>query len=189
MAYTDASVAVGLRRTPLLSAGEMRLALDHNEAAHGIYAWWLINSEALPGVPATPHPSENAGLLYVGVGPGSASSKRKLRARFLDHMGDTGRSTLRRVLASLLYEREGWRPYWTDRPLLSDGDNDALTTWLTENLRVQWVQVAEPWAIEADVIRLMRPPLNRKHNQTHTFYAKTGEARSRFREAAKSNRR
>jgi hypothetical protein len=164
----------------------MRVTLDADRAAHGIYAWWLVQAEALPKVPTAPHPSEPVGLLYIGIGPGSARSKRTLRARFGDHTRDTGRSTLRRVLASLLFEREGWRPYWTDRPLLTEQDNDALTTWLAANLLVQWVKTPEPWTVEADVIRSMGPPLNRSHNQAHPFYPQVGASRKRFRQAAKA---
>jgi len=164
----------------------MSAALDADGAAHGIYAWWLAIANALPEVPATPHPSEQVGLLYVGIGPASARSKRTLRARFRDHTNDTGRSTFRRVLASLLYEQEGWRPYWTDRPLLTKVDNDALTNWQVANLCVQWFRTPEPWTVEAAVIRAMRPPLNRTHNQAHPFYERVGAARQRFREAAEA---
>lgn len=177
-------VVAGLQRTPLLSIAEMRATLDVDRAAHGIYAWWLIDSQALPAVPTTAHPIEPFGLIYVGIGPGRASSKRVLRARFSDHGKDTGRSTLRRALASLLYQQEGWRPRWTDRPLLTEADNDALTAWMEANLRVQWVRVLEPWDIEGEVVRLMRPPLNRTHNQEHPFYEEVGDARERFRAAA-----
>jgi len=181
---TTGQVVAGLQRTPLLSISEMRAALDADRAAHGIYAWWLIHSEALPAVPTTAHPGEPCGLIYVGVGPGRASSKRVLRARFGDHGKDAGRSTLRRALASFLYEREGWRLQWTDRPLLAHADNDALTTWMNTNLRVQWVRVPEPWDIEAEIVREMRPPLNRTHNQEHPFYKQLGVARERFTAAA-----
>lgn len=183
---TSDEVVAGLQRTPLLSIAEMAAALDADGAAHGIYAWWLVNTAALPEVPTAPHPSELLGLLYVGIGPASARSKRTLRARFRDHTSDTGRSTLRRTLAALLYEHERWRPYWTDRPLLTDLDNDALTSWQAANLRVQWFRMAEPWTVEAAVIRAMRPPLNRAHNQAHPFYEQVGAARKRFREAAEA---
>jgi hypothetical protein len=179
-------VVAGLQRTPLLSIAEMSAALDADRAAHGIYARWLVNIDALPDVPATPHPSEPVGLLYVGIGPASASSKRTLRARLRDHAKDTGRSTLRRVLASLLYDQEGWRPHWTDRPLLTNPDNDALTSWQSANLRVQWFRTPEPWRLEAAVIHAMRPPLNRTHNQAHPFYERAGAARKLFREAAEA---
>lgn len=179
-------IVADLCRTPLLTLAELRTQLDADRAAHGIYAWWLIDMAALPDVPTTPHPSEPFGLLYVGIGPGAAGSKRTLRARVRDHARDTGRSTLRRVLASLLFQQHGWHPYFTDRPLLERADNDALSEWLESNLRVQWVRVAEPWAVEPEVIRLMRPPLNRTHNQSHPFYSAVGDSRRRFREAAKA---
>jgi GIY-YIG catalytic domain len=186
----DASeIATSLCRTPLLSIAELQTQLNADRVAHGIYALWLTNPETLAAVVSTPHPSEPVGLLYVGIGPGAASSKRTLRARFRDHARDTGRSTLRRALASFLYEQEGWRPYFTDRPLLEEPDNDALSAWIERNLRVQWVRVAEPWAVEADLIRLMRPPLNRTHNDAHPFYTVVGDARRRFREAAEAARR
>jgi hypothetical protein len=183
---TADEVAVALRRTPLLAIAEMSAVLDGDRAAHGIYAWWLVNPDALPGVPLTPHPTESSGLLYVGIGPASPSSRRTLRARFRDHTRDTGRSTLRRVLASLLYEQEHWRPYWTDRPLLTELDNDALSAWQAANLRVQWFKTAEPWTVEAAVIEAMRPPLNRTHNQAHAFSEAVGRSRERFRQAAQA---
>jgi hypothetical protein len=181
---TSTQVIAGLRRSPLLSIGEMRTALDAERTAHGIYAWWLVDSDALPSVPTTAHPVDRCGLIYVGIGPGRAGSKRALRVRFRDHGKDAGRSTLRHTLASLLYEREGWRLRWTDRPLLDDADNDALTAWMETNLRVQWVRLPEPWDMEAEIVHRMRPPLNRSHNQTHPFYKEVGEARKRFRTAA-----
>jgi len=151
-------IAASLCRTPLLSIAELQTQLDGDRAAHGIYAWWLVNPEALPGVPTTPHPSEPVGLLYIGIGPGAAGSSRTLRARVRDHARDTGRSTLRRALASFLYEQHEWRPYFTDRPLLAPSHEEALTAWVQRNLRVQWVRLPEPWVVEADMIALMRPP-------------------------------
>jgi hypothetical protein len=186
----DASeIATSLCRTPLLTLAELRTQLDADRSARGIYAWWLIHQSALPEVPTTPHPSEPFGLVYVGVGPGAAGSKRTLRERVRDHARDTGRSTLRRVLASLLFEQQGWHPYYTDRPLLEKADNDTLSEWLESNLRAQWVRVPEPWTVEADVIRLMRPPLNRTHNQSHPYYRAVGESRRRFRDTAETARR
>ena len=180
-------IATALQRTPLLTVEEMRAALEAAPAAGGLYAWWLIERGGVPGVPATPHPSASAGLLYVGVGPTSGSS-RPLRKRFADHTKrNTGSSTFRLVLASFLFERADWRPYWTDRPMLARDDNDALSAWQAQNLRVQWIEVAEPWHFEADVIALLRPPLNREHNQAHPFYAEVGRARDAYRAAARAN--
>lgn len=184
----SANVVAELQRLPLLTVAEMSSALDAERAAHGMYAWWLVNSDALPTVPTTTHPSEPVGLLYVGVGPSSVRSKRKLRDRFRDHTRtNTGSSTFRLVLASFLFEREGWRPYWTDRPMLSKADNDALSEWQAASLRAQWVEVTEPWQTEPDVIGAMRPPLNREHNEAHPFYDTVGDSRDGFRAAARAN--
>jgi GIY-YIG catalytic domain-containing protein len=167
----------------------MRAQLDGEQTARGIYAWWLAISDALPGVPTTPHPSESVGLLYVGIGPGSARSlNRTLRDRFRDHTTkNTGASTLRLVLAAFLFESQGWQPYWRDRPLLRKGDNIALSAWQATNLLVQWTRFADPWEIEADVVDVMRPPLNRDHNERHEFYSKVGAARAHFRAVARAN--
>jgi hypothetical protein len=181
-----ATIVAGLERTPLLTIAVLSSTLDAHARAHGIYSWWLIHRDALPEVRTTAHPSEPVGLLYVGIGPGTSKSRRTLRERFGDHTRDTGHSTLRRSLAALLFEREGWWPYWTDRPLLEDEDNDALTDWQTEHLRVQWLQVPTPWDIERDIVHAMRPPLNRTHNRAHPFYKRVGKAREQFAEAAKT---
>jgi GIY-YIG catalytic domain len=186
---TADEIVAALERTPLLTIAEMRAAFDRPEncKAHGFYAWWLINVDTLPDVPTTPHPSEPVGLLYVGVGPGRATSlKRVLRDRLKDHTRhNTGQSTFRLDLASFLFEREGWRPYWTDRAMLTKEDNAALSTWQETNLHAQWVEVATPWEPEPSVIARMRPPLNRGHNESHPFYREVGKARDRFRDAAR----
>jgi hypothetical protein len=164
----------------------MGAALDADRAAHGIYAWWLTDDDALPEVPATPHPSEPVGLLYVGVGPGRTGSARNLRQRFGDHTTDTGRSTLRRALAAFLYERKGWHPYWTTRTVMAHTDESALTAWLTSHLQVQWLALAEPWTIEPEVVHLMRPPLNYEHNKAHPFFSELDRARKQFRATARA---
>jgi hypothetical protein len=179
---TSRQVIAGLQRFPLLSISETRAALDADRAAHGIYAWWLINPEALPGVPTTPHRTEPVGLVYVGIAPGTATSKR-----FADHTREAGRSTLRYGLASFLFEQEDWKLRWrTDRPLLAKPYDHALTAWMETNLRVQWVRRPEPLSIEPAIVREMLPPLNREHNQAHPFYEAVGKARERFREAAQA---
>ncbi len=165
----------------------MTAALDADRAAHGIYAWWLVDALALPEVPVTPHSSEPVGLLYVGIAPGTATSKRSLYERFGDHIREAGRSTLRYGLASFLFEQEGWKLRWrTDRPLLAKPYGDALTAWMETNLRVQWVRRPEPLSIEPAIVREMLPPLNRAHNQAHPFYEAVGKSRERFRKAAEA---
>jgi hypothetical protein len=181
------TVITGLRRSPMLTVADMRVALDADRAANGIYSWWLTNLEALPGVPTTPHPTEPAGLLYIGIAPGTAASNRSLRKRFGDHTREAGRSTLRYGLASFLFEREDCKLRWrTDRPLLAQPYNHALTAWMETNLCVQWVRCADPLAIEPVLVRQMLPPLTRAHNQAHPFYEAVGKSRQRFRDAAQA---
>jgi len=163
----------------------MRTILNADRSAHGIYSWWLTNLAALSGVPTTPHPTEPVGLLYVGIAPGTADSKRALYDRFRDHTREAGRSTLRYGLASFLFQQEDWKLRWrTDRPLLAKPYNRALTAWMETNLCVQWVRRPEPLAVEPAVVRKMLPPLNRTHNHAHPFYDDVGKSRERFREAA-----
>ncbi len=182
-------IVSALQKSPLLTLDAMHRALDDHREARGLYAWWLVNSETMPGVPTPSHPSERrTGLLYVGIGPNSARSRRTLRQRFDDHTRrNTGSSTFRLVLAAFLFERQGWRPHWTDRPMLSPEDNDALSTWQAKNLRCQWIAASEPWNFEAGVIAEMRPPLNRDYNHSHPFYPEVGRARARYRAAARAN--
>jgi hypothetical protein len=177
-----------LCRTPLLTIEQARALLADDPAAHGIYSWWLTDPEALPDVPTTPHPTEPVGLLYVGVGPGTVGSKRTLPKRFADHTKEAGRSTLRYGLASFLYVREGWSPYWKNkRPLLADPASAALSAWMAANLRVQVVLTLEPFSIEREVVHRMLPPLNRTHNQAHPFYDTVGKSRERYRQIARAS--
>ncbi|WP_331254134.1 MULTISPECIES: GIY-YIG nuclease family protein [unclassified Modestobacter] len=62
--------------------------------------------------------------------PGTAS-KATLRSRVAgDHIrGTTGSSTLRRSLAALQSEREGWQSRWTTRPVLVSRDQLRLSEW------------------------------------------------------------
>jgi hypothetical protein len=94
---------------------------------------------------------------------------------------------MRYGLASFLYTREGWEPNWKkDRPVLRAPGSDALSAWMATNLRVQLVNTLVPYCIEPEVVREMRPPLNRTHNQTHPFYRAVGDSRERYRQAARA---
>ena len=156
---------------------------------HGVYAWWQTPG-ALPGVTATPHPdSVDLELLYVGIAPEAADSASHLRGRLAKHhRGAIGSSTLRLSLAGFLWKREGWRPTYASRAQLSAAELLALQDWQRRHLSVQWVEVPRPWDIEPAVIALMRPPLNRSHNETHPEYDRVGRARDSIRDEAKTRR-
>lgn len=156
-------------------------------AAEGFYAWW-VKRGALPDVPEKPHRADpELQLLYVGISPVSASSAQNLRARVLDNHigGNTGSSTFRFVLASLLLSKLKLRPRKTaTKVVLDKKDNARLREWQAENLRLTWCERPAPWEIEGSVIGEMKPPLNAAGNSAHPFYATVKASRAAFRAAA-----
>jgi hypothetical protein len=154
--------------------------------AAGFYAWWQT-PDALPGVIATPHPSTDLELLYVGIAPGKATSARKLVDRLGNHhSGAIGSSTLKFSVTAFLWEREGWQPTMASRPQLTSDESAALQAWQRAHLSVQWVAALSPWVLEPAVVALLRPPLNRDHNSDHPEYRRVGAARKALRvEAAR----
>ena len=154
--------------------------------APGIYAWWG-RFGALPGISGPRHPTADLQLLYVGIAPNGTASKATLRSRVVgDHIrGTTGSSTLRRSLAALLSEQQGWRSRWTTRPVLVNRDELALSEWMGEKLRLTWAEHPEPWTVETAVIAELEPPLNQADNTTHPLYGDVHEARKRWREQAR----
>lgn len=168
---------------PMMSVDEAR---DEAPAKPGFYAWWCEQSAVPAEVPAPPHSIEAYRLLYVGVAPNGPASASNLRKRLRKHTSaNIGSSTFRFSLTALLWEREAWRPAWTDRPALDNSARAALGRWQRENLRVRCCEAAEPWAMEAAVIASMWPPMNRAHNQAHPFYPSMGVARNELRQAAR----
>ena len=151
----------------------------------GLYAWWTVPG-SIPDVPGCPHPTvADLDLFYVGISPSSAKSSQNLRKRVAgNHIkGNTGGSTFRLTLASLLFETVAWQPVMTDRPVLTPENNRALTQWQHDHLRLTWAVHPEPWTIEHEVIGRLRPPLNLA-GSAHEFGATLSAARRRFKEAA-----
>lgn len=168
----------------------LRDAAELIPAKAGLYAWWTRRG-SIPAVPICPHPMEpQLDLFYVGISPSRAASSATIRSRVTgNHMrGNTGGSTFRLSLASLLFGEAGWEPVMSDRPLLSKEDNRALSAWQHENLRLTWAVHPEPWAIEHEVITRLGPPLNIQ-GSAHEFRATVSAARRRFKEAAGLDRR
>lgn len=162
---------------------------DGVPASPGLYAWW-VPTGAVPGIAGPPHPGADLEMLYVGIAPNRAASRATLRSRVVgNHIrGRTGQSTLRRSLAALLSESQGWRARWTSRPVLVDDDERRLSTWMGENLRLTWAVSGEPWAIEGAVIEQLTPPLNQADNSGHELYPFVRAARARWRESSKGDR-
>lgn len=159
----------------------------------GVYAWWVTPAGTLADVPTAPHPADPAlRLIYIGISPRDDHSAETLRTRILNRHGGSSlsSSTLRRSLAALLWEVEGWTPRLTDggRFTLSREDSAALRAWQERHLRVSWVHVARPWDAEGFVIRELEPPFNLKDNHGHPFYETMRDARRRFETAARARR-
>jgi hypothetical protein len=152
----------------------------------GLYAWWAP-AGAIPGVAGPAHPTDALELLYVGIARSGPASKSTLRSRVVgNHIrGTTGQSTLRRSLAALLSEREGWRSRWTTRPVLISEDELRLSEWMGGTLRLTWAACPEPWTVEAAVIEQLQPPLNQADNRAHPLYRYVKDARSRWRAEAR----
>lgn len=176
-------VTAALRSVPVPLAQVQR----ELPAAPGLYAWWG-RFGALPGISGPRHPDAALQLLYVGIAPNGAASRATLRSRVVgDHIrGTTGSSTLRRSLAALLSEQQGWRSRWTTRPVLVNADELRLSEWMGEKLRLTWAEHPEPWTVEAQVIAELEPPLNQADNQSHPLYPFVRDARKRWREAARA---
>lgn len=151
----------------------------------GVYAWWVCPG-ALPGISGRAHPAGDLELIYVGIARSGPTSRATLRSRVVSNhiRGTTGQSTLRRSLASLLWGSQGWRSRLADRPLLVPQDEQRLTGWMQEHLRLTWVTHAEPWMVEAEMIASLQPPLNQSANRTHPLYGHVRDARRRWREEA-----
>ncbi|MGY2082327.1 GIY-YIG nuclease family protein [Blastococcus sp. SYSU DS0539] len=161
-------------------------ALDAVPTEPGLYAWWSLPG-ALPGVSGPGHADGTHELVYVGLARSGPWSRATLRSRVVgNHIrGTTGQSTLRRSLASLLHERQGWRSRFTDRPLLVPEDELELNAWMQEHLALSWAVHDQPWTVEAQVIADMTPPLNQSANVAHPLYRHVRDARARWRTAAR----
>ncbi len=155
--------------------------------APGLYAWWG-RFGALPGISGPKHPTAPVQLLYVGIAPNGPTSAATLRSRVVgNHIrGTTGQSTLRRSLAALLVEQQGWHSRWTTRPVLVNRDELALSEWMAQTLHLTWAEHPEPWTVEADVIAELEPPLNQSENRSHPLHPFVAEARRRWREEARA---
>lgn len=154
----------------------------------GLYAWWLAELGALPGVPTSPHPTEPLGLVYIGIAPRDAGSAQTIRTRILQkHLGSgLSGSTLRRALSAFLWRPRHWHPCMTPggKLALPPEESAALTSWMERHLRVTWRAVAEPWSFERTLVTAMAPPLNSDYNRTHPFFPTMRATRARLTAAA-----
>ncbi|MGY2079885.1 GIY-YIG nuclease family protein [Modestobacter sp. SYSU DS0657] len=176
-------VPAALRSTPIF----LERVGAELPAVPGLYAWWAPFG-ALPGISGPRHPEAGLQLLHVGIAPNGSASQATLRSRVVgDHIrGTTGSSTLRRTLAALLSDQQGWRSRWTTRPVLVNADELRLSAWMGEKLALTWTEHPQPWTVEAAVIAELEPPLNQADNSAHPLHSFVREARKRWREAARA---
>ena len=143
-----------LRAEPVAPLGAVSVAKP------GIYAWWdlagaldLFRPEGCP-------PYDWSRPVYVG------KANRSIGGRFEHmHIAVTRRSSLRRSLASLLWQELDLLPGVTNagsgKMILAPKEEERLTTWMLENLTVTWVQLStSPAPIEKELICDLSPLLN-----------------------------
>lgn len=157
-------------------------------AENGIYAWWTTRG-TIPEVPERLHPrDETLQLFYIGIAPKDSKSSARLKSRIVgNHLGgNTGSSTFRFALAALLMDTLGFTPHLTKtKYVLPNSQNQALSAWQRQHLKLTWVEHDQPWLIEEGIIVALGPPLNLAGNASHPFHSTLSEARARFREAAR----
>lgn len=132
-----------LRRTP----EDLAMAEPKLPKLGGFYAWWARRG-CIANVPSSPHPTDaEFELFYVGIAPVSATSAATIRSRVRsNHMrGNIAASTFRFTLASLLVDALELKPIAkASKVVLKKEQNDQLSQWQRENLRLTWHAVPEP---------------------------------------------
>lgn len=156
-------------------------------AAPGVYGWYF---REVPGGAPTDGCIRIADLtlLYVGISPkappanGARPSSQNLRTRIRYHYrGNAYGSTLRLTLGVLL----GLRLRLVGSGRLTFGPDEALLNdWMTENALVTWVEAAEPWVAERQLIETLDLPLNLDGNRSHPFWSELSARRREARHAA-----
>jgi hypothetical protein len=158
-------------------------------AGEGLYAWWATR-DVLPDLPRVPHPAfTQLKLLYVGISPARATSSQTIRSRVLgNHLGgNTGSSTFRLTLASLLLDELDFSPVVArSKVLLTGEDNRRLSNWQRQHLSLTWFAGPSPWLMESRVIAALQPPLNLAANASGRYHERLTAARAAFRAAARA---
>jgi hypothetical protein len=147
----------------------------------GIYGWYFddLPHGAIADIGTV---VDGWSLLYIGIAPGRPGSASNLRNRLWTHLtANARRSTLRLSLGSLLFESIGLEAVAASGKVSFGATEAKLSAWLDVHARVCWAEYLEPWTIEAEVVRSLSVPLNRGHNEAHSFYPTMGEIRSQLR--------
>lgn len=168
----DADVGRRLMSPPSLHARrEIVGGADLVPRSAGVYAWYFRGLDDLVPLHAC-HEVDHFRLLYVGIAPSRAGSSSTLRSRIRYHCrGNASGSTLRLTLGSLLADQLGLqlrRVGQSGRLHFHEGE-ERLSEWMGANARVSWVEVEQPWNVEAEVVQALNLPLNIQHNAGHPF--------------------
>ena len=160
----SAEVIAGLSQ-PLVPLDDAVAALGRDA---GLVAWWgadaavggLVDGSGSPvGVlPATlrlpAHPSD-AGWVLLDVGDATMLRNRVTR----QDLYRTGVSPFRRALAGLLLDELALAPTWAADVVLTRADEDRLTTWMREHLRLSAVRHPDRKLLLGPVRDAMAPGL------------------------------
>lgn len=152
----------------------------------GFYGWYF--REIPQGVPVAGCVVRDGWtLLYVGIAPRTASSRRSLRTRLKQHLrGNASASTLRLSLGCLSANRLGLELRRTasgNRLTFGPGEQ-VLSAWLEQHARVVVTPTPTPWYVEAQIVRAIPLPLNLEHNAEHAFAPVLAALRSQARHGA-----
>ena len=120
-------------------------------AAPGLYAWWTAPS-VLPALAGTPHPVD-PDLCALDVGTATMLRNRITR----QHLYRSGVSGLRRVLAGRLLEDLSLSPTWAADVILPRADEERLTAWMREHLRLTWCARDDRESVVGGVVEALGP--------------------------------
>jgi hypothetical protein len=163
-----------LTEAPIYTWAELAADSGLLPANTGTYAWFF---KKVPEGVSIEGCIERDGrtLLYVGISPGSLTSRETLRSRIRYHYrGNAEGSTFRRTLGCLLEADLGTvlRRVGSGKRLTFATRETILTTWLAENAAVAWLEVETPWHLETHLLSTTPLPLNIDDNAHHPFCAK-----------------
>lgn len=101
----------------------------------GLVAWWAVSDGPLLTLGVRDAPSTTGAMVPLAVG--AATSLRNRVGR--QDLWRTGVSWPRRCLAGLLLPELALTPVWAAEVVLPRADEDRLTAWMEEHLRLGWV--------------------------------------------------
>lgn len=180
----DPVLAEILNPEHLVGAGEIHSKRAKIPDMRGVYAWFFEPHKLGIRSGHYEHLIDGKALLFVGVVPSAWYSKRTLPRRIRTHIRGTARqSTLRYSLGACLIGELGLRVRHLPGFKLNFGDTEEkLTEWICGNGYVAWSGHEEPWKVEEEFIRLLKPALNLRDNDGHPFHGILTRRREKLRE-------